>query len=605
MFRGAAVFLAAAAAVSVAAAGRAARAAFVQCHGSSSVLCGTVTVPLDWSGAAPGKIRLSVEELPARGKARGVMALIAGGPGQPSAETFDLAQSGFLYRSWFPGYTLVAFDPRGTGSSGPLGCPSVPTSTVFDPTVVGACGTSIGPRRTFYTTAANVNDLDAVRRALGVDRIALWGVSYGTKVALAYAQAEPAHVQRLLLDSVLATSRPDPLNLDFLQGVRAGLAAMCATDSVCRSLTPSLPDEVVRLANRAAVTPIRGTVPSGTGVPLPVSADGATILAIVRSSDLDDGLRAALPSAVAAAIAGHTGQLLRLAQFVNGGFSPAAAPSGATYLATTCADGRFPWQRNAAPTDRKQALAAAIAALPAGATGPFGTWAASTGSAEFCLNWPSPDGNAPLAGSQLPDVPVLALSGSRDFRTPTAEAAAVVARFPHGRLLVVPGAGHSVLVSSTLSACVPKAVRTWLAGGTPPATCPTERPLVADVGTIPVSVAAAHPAAGTSGARGRTLTVAEATVRDAVAGWTSASPGSISGLFGGYVANAGDLSLSLFRYSDVPGVALTGQLEMSGTFGGKGAIERPYGALTVSGPKAAHGRIRITASGAVHAIWTK
>jgi pimeloyl-ACP methyl ester carboxylesterase len=603
MVRGVGVFLVVAAALAVATSGRAARAAFVRCHGSTGVLCGTVAVPLDWSGARPGTIKLAVEELPARGTARGVMALIAGGPGQPSAEIFDLASVGFLYRSWFPGYTLVVFDPRGTGNSGPLGCTSVATGAVLDPMLVGACGASLGPSRAFYTTAANVNDLDAVRRTIGVDRIALWGVSYGTKVALAYAQAQPAHVERLLLDSVLATSGPDPMNLDVLQGMPAGLGSLCSTDAVCRALAPDLPAEVAALANRAAVTPLRGTVLSGTGAPLPVSADGATILGIVRSSDLDDGLRAELPSAVAAASAGRPRQLLRLAQLVNGGFSTAATSSSATYYATTCADGHFPWQPTDPVAARQQAIAAAIAALPAGATGPFRTWAASTGSATFCLDWPSPASNAPLPGAQLPDVPVLALSGSLDFRTPTAEASAVVAQFPHGHLLVVPGVGHSVL-GSVFSRCVPDAVLTWLAGGTPPSTCPTERPLVADVGAIPVSVAAARPAHGTTGLRGRTLAVVEATVRDAIASWSSVAPGSISGLFGGDVAGSSESSMSLFRYSDVPGVALSGQLEATLHFLGKGPLEDAYGTLTVSGAKAAHGRITITTRGAFHAHWT-
>jgi len=46
------------------------------------LVCGTVQVPLDRSGRVPGTIGLHVEVLPAEGTARGVMFLIAGGPGQ-------------------------------------------------------------------------------------------------------------------------------------------------------------------------------------------------------------------------------------------------------------------------------------------------------------------------------------------------------------------------------------------------------------------------------------------------------------------------------------------------------------------------------------------
>ena len=53
-----------------------------------------------------------------KGTPRGVMMLVAGGPGQASALAFDLADLGSVWQSIFPGYTLVAFDPRGTGASG-------------------------------------------------------------------------------------------------------------------------------------------------------------------------------------------------------------------------------------------------------------------------------------------------------------------------------------------------------------------------------------------------------------------------------------------------------------------------------------------------------
>src|SRR5439155_4507513 len=87
---------------------------------TGGVQCGTVAVPLDRTGATPGTIALHVEVLPAQGTARGTMFLIAGGPGQGSAEAFDLGiqNTRDLMQAMLPGYTLVAFDNRGTGKSG-------------------------------------------------------------------------------------------------------------------------------------------------------------------------------------------------------------------------------------------------------------------------------------------------------------------------------------------------------------------------------------------------------------------------------------------------------------------------------------------------------
>ena len=97
------------------------------CGNTLGLLCSQVVVPLDRSGAVPGTIALAVETLPPGGTSRGVMFLIAGGPGQGSASVFGLGDpdSAAFYQFMFPGYTLVAFDNRGTGRSGLLTCPGL------------------------------------------------------------------------------------------------------------------------------------------------------------------------------------------------------------------------------------------------------------------------------------------------------------------------------------------------------------------------------------------------------------------------------------------------------------------------------------------------
>ena len=106
------------------------------------------------------------------------------------------------------GWRIVAIDQRGTGA-GALRCPALQremgASDLTPPTpgAVRACGARIGPERRFFTTTDTVADLELLRRALGVDRIALDGTSYGTYVAERYALAHPDRVDRLVLDSVV------------------------------------------------------------------------------------------------------------------------------------------------------------------------------------------------------------------------------------------------------------------------------------------------------------------------------------------------------------------------------------------------------------------
>src|SRR6476659_1539840 len=75
------------------------------------------------------------------------------------------------------------------------------------------------------------------------------------KLAMAYALLHPAHVERLLVDSVERTDLPDPRDLDFYRDLPGILAAYCP-GRLCRAATPSFPADVFALANRMAAEPV-------------------------------------------------------------------------------------------------------------------------------------------------------------------------------------------------------------------------------------------------------------------------------------------------------------------------------------------------------------
>jgi pimeloyl-ACP methyl ester carboxylesterase len=538
-----------------------AHTASASCGKTKGLVCSEVDVPLDRTGAVAGTIPLHVEVLPSQGVQRGVMFLVAGGPGQGSARTFDLGSSynAAFFRFLFPGYTLVAYDDRGTGSSGLLRCSGAEAAVSADQAAqfVADCATALGPQRDFYGTADHADDLEAVRQSLGVDRIAIWGVSYGTKLALAYALAHPDHVERLLLDSVVPPESSDPFGAGVLQAMPATLAAYC-NGGACRTATADFAGDVVAVANQLAAQPLRGRVRQANGRTVVVELDALNFLGMVVGADLSPGLAAELPAAVQAARAGDPQPLLRLALLETlGGTEPAADLSVALYLATVCRDGPFPWQSDTALSDRPALAQAALAALPTGSFGPFGTWASGLSNVDTCVTWPSPSGGDTLGAGPLPDVPVLALSGGLDLRTPTAGAAAVVALFPHGQLLVVPGVGHSVLTSS-LSGCPQNAVHSWMLGGTPPKTCAAAKPYVTPVAAFPTHLAKHLNAT-------QTLALAAKTVHEAEAIWLlTASSGpqlDVPDLYGGQLLPGGR-SFTLLRYSIAPGVTLTGLVSL-------------------------------------------
>ncbi len=570
---------------------RSSAAAAAACDATSRVTCSDVVVPLDRSGRVPGTITLRVQSLPAEGAERGVMMLVAGGPGQGSATVFNLSDkdSADLYHALFPGYRIVAFDNRGTGMSGLLQCSGLQTSTTFvgQDALAARCAASIGPARDFYSTRDHADDTEAVRVALGVDKIAIWGTSYGTKLALAYALGYPAHVERLLLDSVLPTEYPEPLEMNVLHDMPLALSGYCGAGA-CRAATPNFAGDVAAVANALARTPARGVVRLANGKSRNVRMDGLDMLSLVVDSDLNPGLAAVLPAATHAARAGRVGALLRLHYLDIGGSSYTAEQlSAGLNAATSCADGRFPWDATVALADRRSLLTATLNALPAGALGPFGPWATELGTAAFCLMWPSAAVETPpLGAGPLPDVPVLALSGGYDMRTPTSSAAAVIRNFPQGHLLVVPAIGHSVVTADN-SLCAIRAVRSWVTGGTVPPTCQRPSFIVTPPGGYPTVTAPARAASPRA-----TFALARKTVKEAQAMWLTTAFGSgapIAGLLSGKLTPGASSSFRLDRYAIAPGIELSGRLDAAGS----GYPLSFKGTLTVSGKNAAPGKLTL------------
>lgn len=551
--------------------------------GASGVLCSEVVVPLDRTGQVPGSITLYVETVPAAGPERGLLFLIAGGPGQGSAGSFGLADPDNVdyYRYLFPGYTLVAFDNRGTGRSGLLICPGLQGSYPLEEegARVAGCANTIGPNRVYYATRDHAEDIDAVRVSLGRERVALWGTSYGTKLAMAYALAHPLQVDRLLLDSVVPPDLGEPFRTHTLRAIPGAFSEYCG-GGLCRSSTSNVARDISTLANRLQATPVSGKVLRENGSTRTVRVTGLDFLGLVVDADLDPGIAAALPAAVRSALRGDPQPLLRLVDLDQRGFESPEDLSGGLFAATTCADGPFPWAPETPVAERPPITAAAVAATPDDAFGPFGKWAAGIGNAPFCQSWPPPAGGAALGAGPLPDVPVLAVNGGFDMRTPPPSAVSVVQRFPRGRLIVVPGVGHSVLGADP-SFCAARAVRKWMLDAEFSDQCARPRPLVEPI--------APYPAPTRNGRIGAaaTLAIATATVQDAEALYLSAggNPGTRrAGLYGGRIIVTED-GFRLDRYSIVPGVQLSGTVDLTG-FGPPLIFE---GVVTVGGPRAASG----------------
>ena len=400
------------------------------CSGIPAFSCGSLSVRLDPFGSAPGRLSLRVAMSDVATAPRGVLVFLTGGPGQPGVP-FAPRLAGRLGPA-LRGYRLVMFDQRGTGA-GALDCPALQRQmgasdlTVPAPAAVRACAAAVGPDRRFFATADTVADIEALRAALGVARLTLDGVSYGSYVAEQFALTHPGEVSRLVLDSVVPSWNVDPLQLVNMRQTATVLRDACAAQG-CGFDPASDLAAVIRRYH-----------------------DGPALLDMLVTLSVGDPSFPGVPAALHAAAAGQPDALNALVARVHAADSATAGElSQGLHASTLCADMPMPWGGPDTPlAARPAALARAVGTLTTTQVWPFDrATAAGNGFIQTCLYWPPapvpPQGAAVAPRAELPSVPVLLLAGGHDLSTPLAGARAQAALAPDGHLFVVPTAGHSV-----------------------------------------------------------------------------------------------------------------------------------------------------------------
>jgi pimeloyl-ACP methyl ester carboxylesterase len=398
------------------------------CRDAKAFTCATLTVPLDHAGQAPGTLKLGVGYANPARATHGVLVFLTGGPGQPGVPFIPKVIQ--RLRAALAGYRLVMFDQRGTGA-GALRCPALQAaagSSDLIPVPAGdviACAGQIGAKRRYFTTPETLADIDELRRALAAPRIALDGVSYGTFVAERYALAHPTHVSRLVLDSVVPQRGVDALALESLRSTARVLRSACH-----QQRCPWDPAQDLARVVRAR------------------AGGGPRILNALVADSIVNPSFPGIANAIHAAAGGDSAALDRFVNAVDRGEgTPASLLSQGLHEATLCLDLAPPWNPRDTSAQRTQTVQQ-LARLPDTAFFPFDRATATrNGVAAGCAVWPATDPPAVPAGNPqrpLPRVPVLLLAGARDLSTPLAWARREQAQAPEGRLVTVPGAGHSV-----------------------------------------------------------------------------------------------------------------------------------------------------------------
>ncbi len=409
----------------------------------TGVLCGVLARALD--PAQPDGPRIGIHYIVVPAIARQArpdpVFLLAGGPGQSAIDV--AAQVMPLFARLNNRRAIVFVDQRGTGRSAPLECgadnaagPLADRAGMKQQIAQAmACRERLvrlpyirdpGDLRFFGTTLA-MQDLDAVRQALGADQVDLVGMSYGTRAALEFMRLFPGHVRRAVLDGVAPPDMVLPQSAAHdARAALQGVFTACEVEPACRQAHPNLADDWQRLVDSL---PREVSIADAlTGRPSRITLTRDKLFAFVRQPLYSPLLASAIPQAIAAALDGRFDALAGLGSLFAERRGKGVAQG--MHFSVVCTED-YPLMKPSAPSDE-----------PA-----FGRDFTQL-YADVCARWPRGDVSASFYRIPPATSPVLLVSGGIDPVTPPRHGERVAHLLgPLARHLVVPHAGHGVLLS--------------------------------------------------------------------------------------------------------------------------------------------------------------
>lgn len=394
--------------------------------------CGTLNVPEDRANPNGRQIALNIALIPAikHKAAPDPLFMLAGGPGQAAVTTFPAIV--LALSSIHESRDIVLVDQRGTGKSNPLQCldPEKDENLTDEQTVerLQTCPAQLKADPRFYTTEIAMQDLDAVRAALGYESINLYGASYGTRAELTYLRMFPNRVRTITIDAVV-----DPGFVLFLDAASDGQKSLdffftrCTADRACHDTFPNLKSEFDALLKRLDATPTTITIPHPvTNQPLTLTVTRSMLTRMIFNTLYSPDLVATLPLNIHLAYAdGNYLPLISQAYLLDAGLNDGM------FYAVACTEDA-PLITDAEAEKRSQGSV-------------FGN--STLDFVKICSGWPRGSVSAAFRDPVKSNVPVLIFSGEADPITPPWHAEKVAAALSNSLHLIFKGMGHSNLSS--------------------------------------------------------------------------------------------------------------------------------------------------------------
>lgn len=421
----------------------------------TDVTCGTLTVPEDHNAPGSPDIRLAFAILKSRSStpAPDPILYLAGGPGiSPLGQYSGLAR---LVQPFLEKRDVILLDQRGVGFSEPaLNCWEI-TNVDFDNlgmnlayeartalrvAAAEQCGIrqmDRGINLSAYHTTQSAADVEALRDALGYEQWNLYGISYGTRLALVTLRDYPAGIRSVILDS------PYPPQVNFYsESIPAAIRAFdalferCAADPACSAAYPDLRNVFFSLLAQLDSAPITvSTAYPGTDRRYDVVINHDSLVRAMEGDLYYPGDVRYLPFMIYEARSGRYD--LWAEQIIDGFASSRLVFSNGVYLANDCHE-ETPF------TSFDDALASAGGNPAVG----YPILYSDAPSFEICEKWGIRAAEASEKSPVYSDVPALVLTWQFDPVMAPDWSRLTASTLSHSFLVEFPGIGHGVFRSA-------------------------------------------------------------------------------------------------------------------------------------------------------------
>ncbi|MFE0460634.1 alpha/beta fold hydrolase [Kitasatospora sp. NPDC058965] len=418
--------------------------------------CGTLTVPENRSRHDGRTITLGVAIVPAvtEHPAPDPIVWFAGGPGDDAVSEIPLALNGGLNHD----RDVVFMSQRGTYSADPaLTCPNIdefnadslglvygaPSTGRLHVDATRACRDELAGRGadlSAYNSTESAADYADLREALCIEQWNVFGISYGTELALLYMRLHPAGIRSVGIDGIEPPSLAGGANT--WQAAREGFDGIfeaCADQPACHTRYPDLKATFERLVSELEAHPVTTTVTvPDHPEPVEVTLDGGVLLNwLTFASHLAPGV----PRSIDELAHGNPQRIAE--QWAGGKLSPAAVGRTSHGLAfgVFCSEWTpFESEADVIAAGRREFPSFPDSVL---ANAPLLTWLH-----DDCRAWDVPAAPHSIRDVTHSDIPTLVLSGGFDAQTAPSNGPYVARTLSRSTAVTVPYVAHVVFADS-------------------------------------------------------------------------------------------------------------------------------------------------------------